>query len=135
LKIKKLNKNRNRELGIFVFFLVLISVYYFFDPAKSSYFLKCPLKSITGYDCAGCGAQRAFHELLHFRFLRAFHYNPLFVLSMPIAILWWIFSYLNRENTSWLKHFFYSKSLLFAFLAIVLLYSLIRNTAYYKSIF
>jgi len=135
LKVKKLNKNRNRKVGIFVFFSVLIFVYYFFDPSKSGYFLKCPLKSITGYDCAGCGVQRAFHELLHFRFLKAFHYNPLFVISIPIGVLVGIFLYFNKGKSSWLKRFFFSKSSLFALLAIVLLYSLLRNTVYYRSIF
>ena len=135
LEIKKINKNRNRKVGIFVFFSVLIFVYYFFDPSKSGYFLKCPLKSITGYECAGCGVQRALHELLHFRFLRAFHYNPLFVLSIPIGILVGVFLCFSKEKNSWLKRLFFNKSFLFAVLAIVLLYSLLRNTAYYRSIF
>lgn len=135
MEIKKLNKNRNRKVGIFVFFLVLVFVYYFFDPSKSGYFLKCPLKSITGYECAGCGVQRALHELLHFRFLKAFHYNPLFVILIPIVISVWIFLYFNKGKNSWFNHLFSSKSFLFALLAIVLLYSLLRNTAFYKGFF
>ena len=70
-----------------VFFVCLVSLYFFIDPSKSGYFLKCPLKTITGYECAGCGVQRAFHELLHFRLLEALKLNPLFVISAPVLLM------------------------------------------------
>ncbi len=135
MKIIKLHKNKVRNLGIFVLFFVLIFVYYFFDPSKNGYFLKCPLKSVTGYECAGCGAQRAFHELLHLRLRDAFRLNPLFVITFPIATLIWIILQFCKGKTSSLQHFISSKLFLFLVLAVILLYSLTRNTAIYKSIF
>lgn len=135
LEINQLIKNSKKEIGIFVFFLILISVYFFFDPSKSSYFLKCPLKEITGYDCAGCGVQRAFHELLHFRFLKAFKYNPLFVLALPFLLLIMIFKYSKKTNcNSVFYHFFHSKTFFFLLLIIVLLFSWFKNTDCYRAI-
>jgi len=136
LEISKLIKNNKKEIGVFVFFLILISVYFFFDPSKNSYFLKCPLKEMTGYDCAGCGVQRAFHELLHFRFSRAFQYNPLFVIAIPFLLLFFVLkSSKAYTKTGWFYNFLKSKLFFLVVLIIVLLFSLFRNTDYYKSLF
>ncbi|WP_442896948.1 DUF2752 domain-containing protein [Epilithonimonas sp.] len=136
LEINQLIRNRKKEIGIFVFFLILISVYFFFDPSKSSYFLKCPLKELTGYDCAGCGVQRAFHELLHFRFLKAFCYNPLFVIAIPFVLLILVFKFTRAyTKTSKFHRLMKSKLFFLVLLIIVLLFSLLRNTDCYKGIF
>jgi hypothetical protein len=136
LEINQLIKGRKKEIGIFVFFLFLISIYFFFDPSKNSYFLKCPLKEITGYECAGCGVQRAFHEVLHFRFSKAFYYNPLFVIAIPFLLLLFILKLTKAHNkASCFYSFLKSKCFFLLILIIVLLFSLFRNTDYYKSIF
>lgn len=135
MKISQLIKIRKKEIGIFVFFLISVSIYFFFDPSKNSYFLKCPLKEMTGYECAGCGVQRAFHSFLHFRVLEAFKFNPLFVIAIPIIV----FLLLNKcfnpnyEKTIFSKLFF-RKSFFIVLLIIVLLFSLFRNTVFYNGI-
>ncbi|WP_371868421.1 DUF2752 domain-containing protein [Epilithonimonas arachidiradicis] len=114
----------------------MISIYFFFDPSKNSYFLKCPLKEMTGYECAGCGVQRAFHELLHFRFSRAFQYNPLFVIAIPFVLLFFVLKVFKfSAKTSWFYRLSKSKLFFLIVLIIVLLFSLFRNTDYYKSLF
>ena len=44
------------------------------DPADHTPLPKCLLKTVTGYDCPGCGAQRALHALLHGRIADAWHF-------------------------------------------------------------
>ena len=44
----------------------------------------CPIKFLTGINCAGCGMTRAFIALLHLDVESAFHYHPLFPL-VPVA--------------------------------------------------
>lgn len=53
------------------------------DPATSSLYPICPLHAATGLYCAGCGATRALHALLHGEILRALSLNPLLVLAIP----------------------------------------------------
>lgn len=44
---------------------------------------KCPLHSLTGFDCPGCGTTRALHALLTGHPLEALGHN----LFLPVAIL------------------------------------------------
>lgn len=59
---------------------------YAVDPAHGAY-PQCLLYQTTGLYCAGCGATRACHALLHGRLLEALHDNVLFVSLLPIAIV------------------------------------------------
>jgi hypothetical protein len=65
--------------------ILLLSLLWLFDPAKISVPV-CTFHALTGLNCPGCGATRATHELLHGRLLAAWHYNALWVLSLPLAV-------------------------------------------------
>ena len=56
---------------------------YAVDPARGGY-PQCLLHQTTGLYCAGCGATRACHALLHGRLLDALHDNLLFVTLLPL---------------------------------------------------
>ena len=62
----------------FVVIILVITGYYFFlNPYEQKYFFFSLFYKITGYQCPGCGSQRAFHEILHLNFREAFHQNAL----------------------------------------------------------
>lgn len=44
----------------------------------------CPLHALTGLHCPGCGATRATRALLHGDIVAALHWNPLFVIALPL---------------------------------------------------
>lgn len=54
-----------------------------FDPAKYPIAPKCPFKLLTGWDCPGCGFQRAAHALLHGRLAEAWAYNRFLIYAVP----------------------------------------------------
>jgi hypothetical protein len=58
--------------------------YFLFDPNKFSIFPPCLFHQLTGLDCPGCGAQRAFHQLLHGHLIAAIRLNVMFVFSLPL---------------------------------------------------
>ena len=58
--------------------------YYAVDPASGAA-PRCLLRSITGYDCPGCGTQRALHALLHGRPAEAWAFNPAAIVAAPLA--------------------------------------------------
>lgn len=133
LKIRTLVKSNKKQIAFYVFFVCIICLYFFIDPSKSDFFLKCPLKTITGYECAGCGVQRAFHQLLHFRFLEAFKYNPLFVISIPILLIFLMINFSKDEKLKvGINRFFNSRAFVFVVLIIVLVFSLLKNMNFYK---
>ncbi|MPT30406.1 MAG: DUF2752 domain-containing protein [Chryseobacterium sp.] len=91
---------------------------------------------MTGYECAGCGVQRAFHSLLHFRFLEAFKYNPLFVISIPVLVFVLLINFVKRYYNLKIKldNYIFNKKSIILILIIVFVFSLLRNSDYYKVI-
>ena len=55
-----MNKTSRIWLIIILGFAVL---YYFFNPSVERFFPSCPFYTATGWQCPGCGSQRAIHEL------------------------------------------------------------------------
>ncbi|OCX50760.1 hypothetical protein BEL04_18680 [Mucilaginibacter sp. PPCGB 2223] len=62
-------------------------LYYRFNPQHYSFFPKCPFYTITGFDCPGCGSQRAIYCLLHGQLVQAVRFNLLLVLSLPFLLV------------------------------------------------
>jgi len=59
---------------------------YLVDPNRHAVYPTCLLYQTTGIYCAGCGATRAVHALLHGRIIEALHDNALFVLALPFLL-------------------------------------------------
>ncbi|HNU08177.1 MAG TPA: DUF2752 domain-containing protein [Pyrinomonadaceae bacterium] len=58
------------------------------DPGQSSIFPACPLLSVTGFACPGCGVTRGLHALFHGDVLKALDFNVLIpVYSILLGIL------------------------------------------------
>ena len=117
-------------LGVLLIGVLL--VYFFINPANSGWAINCPFKAITNYDCPGCGSQRAFHELLHGHFGNAFVLNPLFVVAIPIFLIFLVFQIgdLKTKYSKFYNLLFGFKSILI-YLIIVLVFFVIRNTKFY----
>ena len=64
--------------------IALICFYYAVNPSANYFGPVCALKSASGFQCWGCGGQRALHELLHGNFHKAFDLNAL---VFPVLIL------------------------------------------------
>ncbi|WP_265521075.1 DUF2752 domain-containing protein [Oerskovia flava] len=59
------------------------------DPNRPGHYITCPLLSLTGWYCAGCGALRATHDLAHLDVAGAWSMNPLWVLLAPLLVVGW----------------------------------------------
>jgi len=49
----------------------------------------CLFKNIFGIECYGCGITRAVLSVIHFDFLKAYHYNKLVIIVFPILSYLW----------------------------------------------
>ena len=103
-------------------------LFYFFDPADEALAPKCPSLLITGYECPGCGSQRAIHDLLHLRIGNAFAHNLLVPIAIPYIILGVYFQYFGgKEKYPKVERMFFGKWAAMAILVIVIVYWILRN--------
>lgn len=55
--------------------------------APQAFFFACPLYSLTGYYCPGCGGTRAFAAFFAGQFGRSFRYHPAVCLGLAYFLL------------------------------------------------
>jgi hypothetical protein len=77
-------------------------VLYIRDPANGAPFPACPFRAITGLDCPFCGTGRALHALLHARAARAFSFNPLVVVAVPVLAVPWLLGRRPSPRAVWI---------------------------------
>ena len=119
---------KGEKKWIFVVIILLITGYYFFlNPYEQEYFfISCPFYKITGYQCSGCGSQRAFHEILHLNFREAFHQNALVLFGIPYFSLIFFTSFF-QEKFAKLRQLLIGKKTILILFFIVILFGIFRN--------
>lgn len=99
----------------------------YFDPSKANFFPVCPLYTLTGFACPGCGLTRGFHALFQGDILTALDFNAL----IPVWVL--IFGYvlvslvLTAIRGKGLPMWPTSSRFLWAFMVMLLLFGVVRN--------
>ena len=90
--------SRKRIITIVVLVVLIVAalLYFFVDPAHTSWMPRCVILSITGFKCPGCGSQRMIHALMHGDLRLAAHYNAFLLGAIPVIVL-----YLINDYTSW----------------------------------
>lgn len=85
-----MNGSRSRTLltvAAVILAVAAVIVYGLADPATSPWFPRCTFRVLTGWECPGCGAQRAIHALLTGNLAAAWHYNPFLIAMIPVIAL------------------------------------------------
>lgn len=103
----------------------VIVIYASFDP-ESGFFPACPVKSLTGFDCPGCGSQRALHALLTGRVADAWHYNAVLFILAPVATVM-IAAEMMRESHPRFYRRMTSRWAVAAVIAIIIFWTIGRN--------
>lgn len=103
----------------------------YFDPSQVHFLPVCPLYSITGFACPGCGLTRGFHALFHGDVSAAMHFNVL----IPVWAVIFVVSFLsltlfavrgrglpiNKLSPNWLV----------VFMVVLLFFGIVRNIPAY----
>ncbi|MFD2353365.1 DUF2752 domain-containing protein [Nonomuraea ferruginea] len=97
------------------------------DPNQPGNYPTCPFLWATGLYCPGCGTLRTIHALAHLDPVTALGLNPLALAMVPFLLFWWgrwmVNAWRGRPRRTTLAHPAY----LWAFLAMVILYWVVRN--------
>ncbi|MGA9212761.1 DUF2752 domain-containing protein [Kaistella sp.] len=102
--------------------------YYFINPESSRFLLKCPFKYTTGFDCPGCGSQRAIYAALHGEFRQAFSYNPLFIIAIPYVFVGILFEWFGlKYSFPKIRKILFGKTAIYVIAAVIILFFIFRN--------
>src|SRR5215212_1662791 len=99
----------------------------YFDPTTAGFFPVCPLFTLTGFACPGCGLTRGFHALFHGDVLTALDYNAL----LPFYALFFaylaasLFAVAVRGRGFTFKPF--QPKIVYGFLVVSLAFAVVRN--------
>lgn len=119
-----------------LFFLVLgfaLAIYFYcYNPESSeAFFLTCPTRYFFKFDCPLCGGQRYIHYLLNGNIQAAFQANALLFFIFPPLAYNSIISLIKPFSIK-LPAIVFPNKLLWLFVIIVILFTLIRNISYLR---
>lgn len=117
-------------LGATGIFLAILAVG-FFNPSTVAFFPKCPLFSLTGIACPGCGLTRALHSLLHGDILTALDFNLLLPLFLFLAGYFFVSFVLTAVRGYGLRFQIFSPWLIGTFLSVTIAFGILRNLPFY----
>lgn len=108
-----------------------IFIYHSFDPSQSMWFPRCPSKLITGFDCPGCGSQRAVHSLLNGDFAGMMRYNALLLPALLMIGCIGAAKLLQNRYPRFYKAVT-GNAAVYSVLAVVLFWTVLRNLPVFK---
>ncbi|GLW63210.1 hypothetical protein Arub01_14540 [Actinomadura rubrobrunea] len=100
------------------------------DPNEPGHYPTCPFLWATGLYCPGCGGLRMVHSLTHGRVAEAFGLNPMLFLLLPVfGYLWARWAACAATGVPFASRLTRPR-VIHAFLALVVVYWIVRNTAF-----
>jgi hypothetical protein len=103
----------------------------YFNPTTAGLFPVCPFHALTGLNCPGCGLTRAFHAFFHGDVLTALHFNALLPVYFLLILYLLASLCLTLIRGRGLKFRLFSPRVLYGFLALTLVFSVVRNLPFY----
>ena len=107
--------------------MIVVPLYFYFDPAHSHLAPKCMFHALTGLDCPACGGQRALHSLLNGEVWLSIRYNPFLWLCTPYIFLLLYASIFRGERTQRLYDRLTSKRVVMCYLVLYVVWWVVRN--------
>lgn len=98
-----------------------------FPPSKYPIYLPCPMYAWTGYHCAGCGSTRAVRALVVGDFYQALAYNPLFVVCLPVLVVFVIRRAVAKSQGDKRPFVTIPNWLVWPAVGLVIVYTILRN--------
>lgn len=106
-------------------------VVWFFEPTRSGIFPACPLYTLTGFACSGCGLTRGFHALLHGDIAAAMGYNALIPLFIVIFGFFFVAMLYVAVRGRAFPRWSISLPVLWGFFFLLIAFGIVRNIPVY----
>ena len=103
-------------------------VLYVFDPSEYVLMPKCPFKLLTGWDCPGCGFQRAMHALLHGHVAEAIRFNVFLVVAVPYLLALLVANFLcSADRKAKMLSVLESRTAIWIYVVLYVTWMVVRN--------
>jgi len=122
---------RKSLLLLLILAIGVCAVVYVLDPAEQPLMPKCAFKLMTGYDCPGCGFQRALHAALHGEWSKAAGFNLFLLPALPYLLSLIVSDWLlhgRKAQARW-QRVTHHRYLLFGYLGLYIAWGFVRNIA------
>jgi hypothetical protein len=106
-------------------------VVWYFNPSNVNFLPVCPLYSLTGVACPGCGLTRGFHALFHGDVLTALDFNALLPFYALIFGYFFVSLGMVAVKGRGLSFKIFRPAFLYGFLALSLVFAVLRNLPIY----
>jgi hypothetical protein len=103
----------------------------YFDPTTAGFYPVCPLYTLTGFACPGCGLTRGFHALFHGDVLTALDYNALLPAFAFIIGYFFLSLVLGAVRGRGLSFRLFHPKMVWGFLIAGLIFAVLRNIPVY----
>jgi hypothetical protein len=123
------DKTRLARLLAVAVALFAIGIAYYSAVKKLGGGIPCPIYTITGKFCPGCGITRMFVSLFSGDILSAVSYNALVMLLLPLGVFFtvrWSAEYVKHGKLGKLK--LAEKIIIIAVIALIIVFAVLRNT-------
>lgn len=81
---------------------------------------------LTGYQCPGCGSQRAIHALLHGNIVDAFKFNAGFIIGLLVIAIY-LFAEMFKTHFNRFYRILNSPTAIYSILAAIIAWWVLRN--------
>lgn len=125
------------KIQIVLLILIMLIVFFsFYNPYKQTFFPKCSFYVYTGYQCPGCGSQRAIYNIVHFRFLEAIKENLALFLFIPFFVIAFAVDFIQLKTKLLLKVYnkLFSVMGIWIVFFLMIFYWIVRNFEFYKQL-
>lgn len=104
---------------------------WYFNPSNVNFFPVCPLYSMTGIACPGCGLTRGFHALFHGDILTALDYNAM----LPFYAVFLGYLFISLFLIAWrgrgLSTSVFKMKWVYTYICVAVVFVVLRNLPYY----
>ncbi len=114
-------------LSIVIMLLGVLSLYFFWSPSEYDFFPKCPFYFLSGIYCAGCGSQRAIHQIINGQVINGIRHNYLLLLVFGVLTYKATLFVLNQVYNKTYFDILHKPITTKIILALVLLFWVLRN--------
>lgn len=120
-----------KRIAFILIGLGITFIYIFINPSEVDFLPKCPFYLTTGYYCAGCGSQRATHQLLNLNFYGVLQQNIFYLFVLLLALYHFTITILNKTFKKSIYNYIYHPKTPITILIIILLFWVLRNIPAY----